>query len=475
MKRTARRAEGPGWSLARRVTIWVAGCICGVLVLEAALVGWLVRDLLRRELDALMVEEASELRVSLLENGVSRDSLQRLAETLDSEHSGARVSLRVWRAPYAQPWVTVGAPARIPWESLTEFGEGGTASPDRNFRWQAASLDTRVTGPGGSQVEERIRMVLLIDGLPREASLKRASALLLLFSLVVGGATLLVGHLFARRLAALLAAVAESASLAEANGQEPLVAPERAPREIRGVVDAFRKSLQQLSSRHSRNVLLTAGLAHELRSPLQNLISEAEVGLLSDRDGREYRRLVANQLEELHKLALVVDNLITLTALRDRNNLPRGEMFDLAAEARIRLGHEEQEGARRNVTIEVHERGDCRCHGDREALVLMLRNLVGNAVHWTAENTTVDVTLDGRGESLRLVVDDEGPGVAEGEADAIFGAFFQGTARSGSRAGYGLGLALARTAARAEGGDVTVTETDAGGARFVVELPRKRE
>lgn len=460
------------WSIARRVTMWVTCCVTGALIFEAALASWLVSKSLERELDALIVEEAAELRVALLENRTSAESLDGLTTRLDREHPEVRISLRAWLDPEEEAWVEVGAPPRIPWDSIPTDTGGGSGSVGKVFRWHKATFPVSLVGSDGVESEQVLHTVLLLDGLAREAALTKASAILLLVSLGMGLFVLLAGLVFSRRLASMLESVAESASLAHGSEQEELVAPDQAPLEIRRVVDAFRRSLEELRAGHSRNVLLTAGLAHELRSPLQNLLSEAEVGLLSERDGPEYRRLLASQLEELRKLALVTDNLITLTALRDRQNLPRGEEFDFATEARMRLGHEEEEASRRNVTIEVHEHGNCEYYGDREALVLMLRNLVGNAVRWTAVDTTIDVTLDGSGETLRVTVDDQGPGVPEEEAETIFGAFYQGAAPRGSRRGYGLGLALARTAARAEGGDIVVRRTEAGGARFVVDLPR---
>jgi two-component system heavy metal sensor histidine kinase CusS len=267
--------------------------------------------------------------------------------------------------------------------------------------------------------------------------------------------------------------VAASAASARLDAAVEPSAPLRAPDEISHVAESFRESVAQMRAQHSRNLLLTAGLAHELRSPLQNLISEAEVALMRPRDVDAYRKLVGGQLEELRALALVVDNLITLTALRDTQALPRHEPFDLATQIAMRLSHEEHEGARRGVVVDVLHHGDCTIDGDREALVLMLRNLVGNAVRWTSDDTAVVLTIDGRADDLVVTVDDHGPGVPPSEREAIFEAFYQGPSPDGARAGYGLGLALARTAARSQGGEIRVETADTGGARFHVRLPRR--
>ncbi len=460
------------WTLRGRLVAWGTGVLLGAWVLGGVLVVWILGASLRRELDTLAVEECAELAVRVLEDPVDAERIRASALDLDREHPELHVSLRVWRGEDPTPWLTGGAIAPVPWPAGPPPRDEQTTRPGRFLRRRSLGVQVHPTAtePGGSV--EHLVLELLIDGRPRARQLARMGGLLMALS----GVGVVLGSLacafFSQRLSRLLEQVARSASsshLDEAGGVPP---PEGAPAEIRRVVRAFDETIGRVRAEHSRNVLLTAGLAHELRSPLQNLISEAEVSLLREREAGEYRDLIRRQLDELRELALVVDNMITLTALRDMGRLSRQEWFDYGAEIQLRLSQERREADRRGVRLEVRELGDMSVRGDREALVLMLRNLVGNAVRWTPPGTTVETTIDGRAEHLVVSVSDRGRGVDPAEREAIFEAFYQGSPPHGERAGYGLGLALARRAARAHGGEIEVGDAPAGGARFEVRLPR---
>lgn len=462
------------WSLARRLRGWLMVSVGGLLIVVTGLATWFVRDTLARELDALVAEEDAELQVDLMERPLDEEFVHEVASKLDLETVGADLTVRVWRSPYDEPWIVAGAAPRSEWPAVTPPVEFASSAPAPDVRAFSTSATLAVIGADGAVRDEALRLEMLIDGTPSSDRLHGRLTVLVAVSWALGLAILLAGAQFAGRLSTLLRRVAESASPDRwAVDVEP-TAPSTAPDEIHAVVAAFVRGLDLLKERRARNVLLTAGLAHELRSPLQNLITEAEVGLLRDRDGDAYRALIDRQLEELRKLALVVDNLVTLTALGEHSTLRRDEEFDLGEELELRLEHERTEGAHRGIEIQLTRVGSCDLRGDREALVLMVRNLVGNAIKWSPDGGIVRIGLAGSSQTLEITIDDSGPGVRAEERESIFEAFRQGSTPRGSRAGYGLGLALARAAADAAGGSVQVTSSPTGGARFVARIPRPK-
>jgi len=243
------------------------------------------------------------------------------------------------------------------------------------------------------------------------------------------------------------------------------------PEEIEDVVAALRESMARVREESDKARLLASGLAHELRSPLQNLLMQVEVALLRQRSPAEYGAALARQLADLQELIRAVDNLVTLCAPPEALRARHGETFDLAAEARMRLAPELDRAARESVRVELDFPATLPVRGDRETLLLALRNVLANAIDWSPVGGRVDVRLR-TADGIQLIeVDDQGPGVPLADRERIFRPFERGSQQAKGRIGYGLGLALVRTVAELHEGRVLVTDSPAGGARFRLEIP----
>ena len=101
-----------------------------------------------------------------------------------------------------------------------------------------------------------------------------------------------------------------------------------------------------------------------------------------------------------------------------------------------------------------------------------IRNVAANAIEWAPPGGAARVDIDGTADAVVVSVDDNGPGVPEGLRSEVFQPFAQAPAAAGQRAGFGLGLAITRSAVERQGGTARITESPAGGARLVLSLPR---
>ena len=239
------------------------------------------------------------------------------------------------------------------------------------------------------------------------------------------------------------------------------------------MVEALQHALANIRGEMDRARLMTTGLAHELGSPLQNLIGETEVALLSERTPEEYKNVLRSHLEDLRDLGHAVGNLMTLCAL-ETGASSDVENFDLGRESELRLRREYAHAERRGVRLEVVHAGDLSLSGDREALLLAVGNIVANAIDWTPAGKEVSMSLSGSDGRVHVTVDDGGPGVSDDERSKIFQPFYSGAAACGKRLGYGLGLSIAKKAVEAQGGSLEVARSPQGGARFALHLPRAR-
>jgi signal transduction histidine kinase len=122
------------------------------------------------------------------------------------------------------------------------------------------------------------------------------------------------------------------------------------------------------------------------------------------------------------------------------------------------------------LTAEVED--GIRVLGDRERLEQMVNNLLENAVQYSAEDGTVQLSLHRRNGVARLAVADGGPGIEPGDLKHLFERFYRGeVARASHPEGSGLGLSIVKYVAEAHGGHVSVVSEPREGTSFLVDLP----
>lgn len=315
---------------------------------------------------------------------------------------------------------------------------------------------------------------IVLDGRDmHEALVAYARSAGLVFLVLVPLAAVL-GMITARRGFASLRELVAQASAIDLPGENlARLRPEDSPEELRELTAAINDMLGRIEDGLRTMRTFTASLAHELRSPLQNLIGETEVALLAARPAEEYVTLLRSNLDDLHELSDAVDNLVAWC----RSNEPQPhaaerERFDLLAEADLRLQRERRSARRAGLTLRLTGDGDAHLRADREGVLRVLRNLVGNALAWSPRGGTVDVRVAGAPECVRLVVEDTGPGIPEELRHRVFEPFVSGRPRRGERGGYGLGLTICRSVVLEHGGRLWHEPREGGGTRFVAEFPR---
>ena len=237
--------------------------------------------------------------------------------------------------------------------------------------------------------------------------------------------------------------------------------------EISGLATEMNTMLDRVQREDTRRRQFVADASHELRSPIAAIRTQAEAALSAPRD-TDIAELATGVLAEAERMGVLVDDLLSL-ARHDESLAPPGSVVDLDD---IVL-----EEARRPRRVPVDTRkvsaGRVRCRPDELARVVT--HLLDNAARHAGSAVAVSLTTvtdEHGGESVRLTVDDDGPGVPASDRDRIFERFVRlDDARERDRGGAGLGLAVVATVARSCGGEVTVADSDLGGARFVLTLP----
>jgi signal transduction histidine kinase len=216
-----------------------------------------------------------------------------------------------------------------------------------------------------------------------------------------------------------------------------------------------------------------ASVSHELRTPLAQIRMFSEtlrLGRVRSQEERSRSLVIIDQ--EARRLTHLVENLLYFS-----RSERQGARIDAAPEhiaPLIRSAVEKFEplAAARRVTVRTVLDERLVAVVDPGALHQMLLNLLDNAVKYGPDGQTVTITLEGWGGYLRLKVDDLGPGVPVEARDRVWDRFWRlHRDRGSSVAGTGIGLAVVKELATMHRGRVWCDEAEAGGARFVIELP----
>ena len=252
------------------------------------------------------------------------------------------------------------------------------------------------------------------------------------------------------------------------NNLEPIDAP-YAPEEVNALVLELNVLLERLKQKIDNERHFVADAAHELRTPLAGLKAQAEVALAA-RNGSEGQRALVNILAGVDRASHLVGQLLALSRLDESRELAR-DPVDIAATVRSVILDCLPQADRRDVELSFEDARAARIRisGNGEALGMMVRNLVDNAVKYSPGGSTVTVSLERTGDSVRLSVSDQGPGIPAADRDKVFDRFSR-RAHNDSW-GSGLGLSIVRRVVELHGGEIVLDDADGGGLRVTVSLP----
>ena len=279
----------------------------------------------------------------------------------------------------------------------------------------------------------------------------------------------LFGWFAAHRGLAPLRRVTDTARRLSARQLDQRLAVDDAPLEVRDHLDAFNGMLARLEAAFQRLVDYSADIAHELRTPISNLMTQTQVALSRPRTTDEYQDILASNLEEYERIARMVSDMLFLAKAEGNTLAHAGESIDLAHEADALIDFYEALADERQVRI--IRRGQASVHGDRLMLRRALSNLLSNALRHTPAGGEITIAIDADAIAVRMAVSNVGDPIDADQLERIFDRFHRGsTQRARHGEGAGLGLAITRSIVRAHGGEISAHSAE-GVTRFAITLP----
>lgn len=231
------------------------------------------------------------------------------------------------------------------------------------------------------------------------------------------------------------------------------VAPARAPHELRPLLDALNDLLARVGRAFESERRFTADAAHELRTPLAALTTQAQVALRA-RDAAERNHAIEQLVVSSRRASRLVDQLLTLARLDPAAGLPRAEVAIDVVAADVCADHGGM-ALEKQIALEL-EADAVRLSGSEPMLRVLLRNLVDNALRYTPTGGRVLVQLGMDATGVRLMVSDSGPGIPPESRAAVLQRFCRLAGQEVE--GSGLGLSIVARIAELHGAQLELID-----------------
>jgi two-component system heavy metal sensor histidine kinase CusS len=246
------------------------------------------------------------------------------------------------------------------------------------------------------------------------------------------------------------------------------VTPAEWPRELKPLAIAFDDMLKRLDDSFTRLSQFSADLAHELRTPIANMIGEAQVALTRDRTAAEYRETVESTVGECERLSRIVDNLLFVARVDAAREPIARQRFDARSAAEKIAAFYQTIAEERHVTIRCS--GEGQIYADPDLFERAVGNLLDNALRFTPENGSIQIGVSERNADFEVAVSDTGCGIAPEHLPRVFDRFYRAEPSRGSD-GAGLGLALVKSIVDLHGGSATIESKFGRGTTVKLTFP----
>ncbi len=418
--------------------------------------GWLVMAAIASHFDELDRDEltgkldyAAQL-VAAMDRPLNKELV---AKALASTFAGHHELVMQIRGPHGAVWFA-SPNVEFPATWATTSGLNLWHAGGRTFHGLEVAL------PGGIPAGGALTLVLALDTAHHEQFLHHFRMTLWLFiacAVILMG---LLGWVSARRGLAPLRAMRERAATVTAHSLDRRLSVQAVPPELAELALTLNEMLERLEDAFKRLSDFSADLAHELRTPVSNLMMQTQVALSLPRDADSYRAILESNSEEYERLARMISDMLLLAKAENGLVLVHEEVVELAHEVRQLFDFYELSADEKHIGLQV--RGEGALRGDRLMLRRALGNLISNALRHTPAGGAIRVEIDQDGAQLRIQVQNTGEPIAAAHLARFFERFYRADPARQRDAGEGTGLGLSITQAivRAHGGKVSAASSD---------------
>ena len=461
-------------TLAFRLTAGYASSgLLMVFLATASLYLVLVQEL-DRSTDLFLADKLNVVRTMLRERPDDADALREEIELESAARRYEQFYIRLLDKERHQLMATPGMAQQL---DLTQFAKQGQIRSDRAIAMKGRTGRTfRVIAavvPVGSPGVQTDIIQIAVDVSQKEELLARyrhSFAAIMMGSLVIFP---IVGYKIARRGIRPVEEMATTARRISSTNLHERILPEGYPVELASLAGTFNKMLDGLEESFERISRFSADIAHDLRTPVNNIRGEAEVALARARTMDEYRDVIESCLEEAVRLSDLIGNLLFLA----RAESPLTHLHRVPVDVSELLGgvreYYEASAAESGISLTTALASEpVIAELDRTLIQRAVGNLIANAVAHTPAGGAVVLGANTEAAGIRIEVSDTGIGIPPEALARVFDRFYRvDTSRSQSSGGTGLGLSIVQSIMVLHGGRAEIASQPGHGTRVTLHIP----
>lgn len=453
-------------SIRWKLTQWYGGALALVLLIFSTVVYFTMRHQLLGRIDQGLNEELADV-LSEVNRASDGQGLKSWLSRRFAHHEGFdfQITTQSGERFFVNPRLES---TRLPLPETTTTTKDPhlrIVTLEDGRRWRVISVQAQ--GPEGTLVVQVGRSLKAFDH--ESAELLSTFVLtgpLMLLSVLAGG------YFLARRALAPVGQITTAANHITAEQLSQRIPVPNPHDELGALAQTLNQMIERLEQSFTEMQRFTADAAHELRTPLAVMRTEAEVALRTLRSPEEHARVLENLLEEINRLSQLAEQLLLLSR-QDAGLYPvRNETVNLGALLEEVIGNVQMVAQEKDLRLALGDVPDCQMTTDPGLLRRVLYNLLDNAIRYSDAGGEVHVQITRQDDQVTIAIVDNGRGISPEHLSRIFDRFYRADpSRSGDGEGAGLGLAICQSCMTVLRGDISIDSTLGVGTTVRLGLP----
>ena len=293
------------------------------------------------------------------------------------------------------------------------------------------------------------------------------------YVLIIAGAwSLLMGRVIMRIAIGPVRKISKIAASVNSETLNEQIDPLSLPKEFRELAFTMNKMLDRLRDSFDRLARFSEDMAHELRTPVNNLLGSMSVMLTRDREPIEYKNLLGSGIEECERLKRIIDSLLFIARAADPSLMLRKHPLPLKEELQNIVSFYEASAEEGGVRLALQTEDSVPLFSERTLFQRCIGNLISNSIRYSKPGTEIRVKTRTEKQWITVQVIDAGSGIPESALAHIGERFFRvDPSRTKVQGGTGLGLSIVKSIMFVHGGKMDVTSQLGAGTTVTLQFP----